>query len=88
MELVQHRRMLNPFKIHGEQCIVVPASPHVIRIFYMEHVYDVLLTHDELLTWQTAGVEWQREYIRKILDDMINTECTNRYASIYDGYLA
>jgi len=80
--------MLNPFKIHGEQCIVVPASPHVIRIFYMGDVYDVLLSHDELLTWQRAGVEWQREYIRKILDDVINTKYKDCCASIYDGYLA
>ena len=89
MELVSHKKLIRPFVFRGEQCIVVPVSPHVIRIFYDRHVYDVLLTNDELNTWRSAGTDWQREYIHKLLDDeLIGTEALERNASILDGYLA
>ena len=89
MELVSHKKLIRPFIFRGKQCIVVPVSPHVIRIFYDCHVYDVLLTHNELTTWQTSGTDWQREYIHKLLDDsLIGTEALERNASILYGYLA
>lgn len=89
VELVDHRELIRPFIICGHQCIVVPSSPHVIRIFYREHVYDVLLTHDELKNWQNSGTDWRREYIRNLLqNELINTPAKKRNSSIEDGYIA
>ena len=90
MELVRHRKMKSQFKIHGLPCVVVPCSHHVIRIFYEGHVYDVLLSQDELADWVRCGTEWQKEYIRKLLTEQLiddnNPVVCN--ASIADGYLA
>lgn len=89
MELVSHKKIIRPFIFRGKQCIVVPVSPHVIRIFYDCHVYDVLLTNDELNRWRSSGTDWQKAYIHKLLDDsLIGTEAFERNASILDGYLA
>jgi hypothetical protein len=53
------------------------------------HVYDVLLTDKELKDWVRCGTEWQRTFIRKLLDErLLETEGTERNSSIEDGYLA
>lgn len=90
MEVLQNRKMKNPFLIKGKQCIVVPTSPHVIRIFYDGHVYDVLFNDEELHKWVTSsGTEWRRQYIKTLLEtELIPTESTIRNASIEDGYIA
>ena len=49
----------------------------------------MLLTHDELTNWQHSGVDWQREYIRNLLqNELINTPAKKRNSSIEDGYIA
>ena len=89
MELIVNRKLLSPFIFCGSQCIVVPNSPHVIRIFYKEHVYDVLLSHDELRDWTRSGTEWQKEYIKRLLrETLLDSESIERNSSIEDGYLA
>lgn len=89
MEMVSHRELIRPFIFRGNQCIVVPFSMHGIRIFYDCHVYDVILTNEELDAWRRSGTDWQREYIHKMLDDhLIGTEAQKRNASVEDGYLA
>jgi hypothetical protein len=53
------------------------------------HVYDVLLTDKELKDWVRCGTEWQRTFIRKLLDErLLETEGAERNSSIEDGYLA
>ena len=89
MELVSHKKLIRPFVFRGHQCIVVPLTLHTIRIFYNLHVYDVILTNEELHNWRISGTDWQREYIRNLLiDNMLETDAAERNASIEDGYLA
>lgn len=89
MEILRNRHVKEPFIVLGLQCIVVPVTPHVIRIFYAEHVYDVQFTHEELRKWVSSGTQWQREYIRKLIaNGMCDTPADERNASIEDGYIA
>jgi hypothetical protein len=89
MELVSHKKIIRPFIFRGKQCIVVPNSTHVIRIFYNEHVYDVLLSHEELMDWIRCGTEWQKEYVKRLLrETLLDSEYIERNSSIEDGYLA
>lgn len=91
MQIFSNRKLLNPFVVHGLWVIVVPSSPHGIRIFYDFHIYEVILTDDELKDWLRCGTEWQRNFIAKLLAEQLmnNTlPAEKRKSSIEDGYLA
>lgn len=89
MDLILNRKLDNPFYIKGVSCVVVVISQHVIRIFYKEHVYDVLLAPDEWERWSFGSVDWRREFVQKLFrDGMEQSEFVKYRASINDGYLA
>ena len=91
MQIFSNRELLNPFVFHGLWVIVVPSSPHGIRIFYDFHVYEVILTDNELKDWIRCGTEWQRNFIKTLLAEQLmngTLSAVKRNSSIEDGYLA
>lgn len=89
MQVFSGRELRNPFIYHGDWVIVVPSSPHGIRIFYRLHVYNVILSDAELKDWVRCGTEWQRNFIKQLIKEKLLTmETVNRNSSIEDGYLA
>lgn len=89
MYVMRKKKLHNPFMIDGKPCIVCKLSFHSIRIFYDNHVYDVLLSDDEISNWNKSGTIWRKEFITKNIEEIKNGILEDDTSlSIRDGYLA
>lgn len=89
MKMMRNVLISEPFMVNDEHCIVYQASQHIIRIFYMGHVYDVALTNDESMTWNGSSVECRKRMVTQFINDRLMCSKSERCnPSAKDGYIA